>query len=578
VHSNFKKILISLLFVFFFLTLPFLKTKNFILADPIDDCINNNDSTDYCLGLIKDRIKGLESAINPLKTETTDLQKKITSAKSQINQIYSQISNLNKRLTEKEKELDNQQKLLGERVRRYYKSSKKFSPFLIFLSNNEGTSLLQQYTLYQSVISQDKFMITQYTTDINSLGKNKTELETETTKLASLKKNLENRFSFLSQEITKAETYKSALTENLRQLEAKRLASLGLPTTTGSGISCVDDRTIDPGFGTGFAFFTFGIPHHVGLNQYGAYGRANAGQSYDQILRAYYNFDEYQDRGSVTIKVNNGNGVNKGSVIWTGSLQDYVKRIYEVPASWPIESLKAQAIAARSYALAVTNNGQDSICNNQYCQVFKTDPKGGQWEQAVNETSGKVMVVGGQPITAWFASTAGGYTFTSEDIWGNNRSWTKRLRDTSGDINSLDDLKAKAYDKDSPCFYSAQGYRKEYNKSAWLKPSEVADIVNAILLSQKDSSVNNNLSPLDQGGWSIDKVKEELKNKGGTVCNTVNSTSQSFDFGSGKTTQISFSCDTGTYSFDGSTFKSYFNARAPANIAIVGSLYNVEKR
>jgi SpoIID/LytB domain protein len=563
VQFNFKKILV----LFFIISFAIFAIKP-LIADDLQSQIDQ----------ITKQIADLQAAIDPLKTETTDLQKKITSAKSQINQIYSQISNLNKRLTEKEAELDNQQKLLGERVKRYYKSSKKFSPFLIFLSNNEGTSLLQQYTLYQSVISQDKFMIVQYTTDINSLNKNKSELETETKKLASLKKTLEDRFSFLSQEITKAETYKSALTENLRQLEAKRLASLGLPTTTGSGISCVDDRTLDPGFGTGFAFFTFGIPHHVGLNQYGAYGRANAGQSYDQILRAYYNFDEYQDRGSVTIKVNNGNGVNQGSVIWTGSLQDYVKRIYEVPASWPIESLKAQAIAARSYALAVTNNGQDSICNNQYCQVFKTDPKGGNWEQAVNDTSGKVMVVGGQPITAWFASTAGGYTFSSGDIWNKDKSWTKRLRDTSGDINSLDDLKSKAYDKDSPCFYSAQGYRKEYNKSAWLKPVEVADIVNSILLSQKDSSVNNNLSPIDQGGWSTDKVKEELKNKGGTVCNTVNSTSLSFDFGSGKTTQISFNCDTGNYSFDGSTFKSYFNARAPANIAIVGPLYNVEKR
>ncbi len=575
---NFQKILF-LLFLLLFLILPFQKQEGFfVLADSIDDCINNNDSGTNCLNLIKDRIKGLEDAINPLKTESTDLQKKITSARTQINQLSNQITNLNNHLSEKQTELDNQQKLLAERVKRYYKSSKKFSPFLIFLSNNEGTSLLQQYTLYQSVISQDKFMITQYTTDINTLNKNKTGLETQTTKLASLKKTLESRFSFLNQEITKAETYKTQLTENLKKLEAQRLASLGLPTTTGSGISCVDDRTIDPGFGTGFAFFTFGIPHHVGLNQYGAYGRANAGQNYDQILKAYYNFDEYQNKTGITIKVNNSNGINQGSVIWTGSLEDYVKRIYEVPASWPVEALKAQVVAARSYVLAVTENGNKSICANQYCQVFKTDAKGGNWEQAVNDTSGKVMVVGSQPITAWFASTAGGYTFSSGDIWSNDKSWTKRLRDTSGDVNSLDDLKSRAYDKDSPCFYSAQGYRKEYNKSAWLKPSEVADIINAILLSQKDSSINNNLSPIDQGGWSTDKIKQELKNRGGTVCNTVNSTSLSFDFNNGKTTQISLNCDTGTYSFDGSTFKSYFNARAPANIAIVGPLYNVEKR
>ncbi|MFA5532819.1 MAG: hypothetical protein WDA13_04530, partial [Candidatus Shapirobacteria bacterium] len=180
--------------------------------------------------------------------------------------------------------------------------------------------------------------------------------------------------------------------------------------------------------------------------------------------------------------------------------------------------------------------------------------------------------------TAWFASTAGAYTYTSSDIGWKSTGWTKNTRDTSGDINSFDDLFSKAYDKDSPCFYSAQGYRKEYNKSAWLKPSEVADIVNSILLSQRDSSINNNLLPPDQRGWSIDKVKEELKNRGSTPYNSINSVSIAWDKGSGRTTQISLSGDAGSVSFDGSTWKSYFNARAPANIAIVGPLYNVEKR
>jgi hypothetical protein len=252
--------------------------------------------------------------------------------------------------------------------------------------------------------------------------------------------------------------------------------------------------------------------------------------------------------------------------------------IYEVPASWPIEALKAQVIAARSYALAYTNNGSKEICTTQSCQVYKGGNKGGQWEQAVKATEGEVLVQNGQVITAWFASTAGGYTYTSSDVGWKSTDWTKRTRDTSGDINSFDDLFSKAYDKDSPCFYSAQGYRKEYNKSAWLKPNEVADIVNAILLSQKDNSINSHLAPPDQGGWSIDRVKEELKNRGTSPYNTINSISVSWDKSLGQTTQVNISGDVGSVSFDGATFKTYFNSRAPANIAIVGSLYNVERR
>ncbi|MFH2118604.1 MAG: SpoIID/LytB domain-containing protein, partial [Candidatus Paceibacterota bacterium] len=345
---------------------------------------------------------------------------------------------------------------------------------------------------------------------------------------------------------------------------------------------CTDDRNLDPGFGNAYAFYTFGIPHRVGMSQYGAYGRAQAGQSYDQILRAYFNFDGYEDRGSVNIKVNNGNGINDGSVIWTGSLEDYVKRIYEIPASWPKAALEAQAIAARSYVLSVTNNGNDSICANQHCQVFKTDPKGGDWDGAVGSTPGKVMVVGGQPISAWYASTAGGYTFTNSDVWGGSqRSWTKRVRDTSGDVGSFSDLLSKAYDKDSPCMYAAQGYRSQYGNSAWLKGEEVADIVNVILLARADSSTKDHLYQTDKphpyGGevWDEARVRQELQNrKISPLTNVSNVSISGVDWGTGITTNITIE----GRSMGGDEFKDWFNLRAPANIQIVGPLFNVERK
>jgi len=553
VNSIFKKI--SIIF-FVFLAIFLITQPSFANID--DD-----------IAKIQQQISSLESAIAPLKNESTDLQKKITLYRSQMKSIGVQINQLNQKLVDKEADLEVQKILLGERVKRYYKNSKKFSVLLIFFANNSSSSILQQYTWYQSIISRDKDTITQYAKDINSLTENKTKLEKEKTKLASLQKNLETRFSFLSNEIGKAENYKAKLTQDLLNLEAQRISGLNLPTSVGSGLSCVDDRKVDPGFGTGFAFFTFGIPHHVGLNQYGAYGRAKAGQDYKTILNAYYNNTTLEKKSNVTLKVK-----GYGSM----SLETYLLGIYEVPESWPIEALKAQVIAARSYALAYTNNGANEICTTQACQVYKGGNKGGQWEQAVKATEGEVLVQNGQVITAWFASTAGGYTFTSSDVGWKSTGWTKRSRDTTGDINSFDDLFAKAYDRESPCFYSAQGYRKEYNKSAWLKPSEVADIVNSILLSQKDSSINSNLSPPDKSGWSIDKVKQELKSRGGTPFNTINSVSVSWDKGSGQTTQITLTGDGGSATFEGPTFKTYFNSRAPANIAIVGPLYNVEKR
>jgi len=570
VHLNFKKIL--LFFLFLFLTLS---VSNIVFSKSIDEEIAD----------IQKQINDINNAIAPLQKESTGLQSKITSAKSQITKIEKEVDNLSQKLIDKEADLEVQKLLLGERVKRYYKNSKKFNPLIIFFTNNESSSLLQQYTWYQAIINQDKNTITQYNTDIKTLNDNKTKLEGEKTKLATLKKSLESRFGFLAGEIQKAETYKNKLTQDLLNLEAQRIDSLNLPTSAFGTLSCVDDRTIDPGFGTGFAFFTFGIPHHVGLNQYGAQGRAKAGQNYKDILNAYFNNISIEKKSNITIKVD-----GFGSM----SLEQYMLGIYEVPNDWPIEALKAQAVAARSYAMAFTNSGANSICTTQKCQVYKGGNKGGNWEQAVKATEGEVLTQNGQIVKAYFASTAGGYTYLTTDInWpGSNPSFIKRTRDTSGEINSFDDLKNKAYDKESPCFYSAQGWRTNESgkKTAWLKPSEVADIINATLLGQADSSTQKHLCQIDVSGgrckvgnesyevWSSDKVKEELKNKGGTVCNTVNSTSLSFDFNNGKTTQISFICDSSSHSFDGSTFKSYFNARAPANISIVGPLFNVEKR
>jgi len=576
VKQIFKISFLSILLFIFFLSFNLL-ISHIIFADDLTDQINT----------ITKQITDLENAINPLKKESGDVQSKISQYKIQIQKVESQMTDLTQRLVDKEADLEIQKLLLSERVKRYYKNTKKFNPLLLFFASGDSSSLLQQYAWYQSIIGQDKSNISQYSQEISTLNQNKINLQNEQAKIAKLKKDLEDRFGFLTNEIQKAETYKAQLSQKLQNLEAQRIAGLGLPTSAAGTMSCVDDRTRDPGFGTGFAFFTFGIPHHIGLNQYGAYGRANAGQNYHDILNAYYNNISFDHRSGITIKVNNSNEVNHGNIIWTGSLEDYVKRIYEVPSSWPSEALKAQAIAARSYVLATTNNGQDSICANQYCQVFKTDPKGGAWDQAVNDTSGEVMIKDGQVIKAYFASTAGGYTYFTTDVkWtGSNPGYIKRVRDTSGDINSFSDLFSKAYDKDSKCFYAAQGYRAEYNKSAWLKPSEVADIVNTVLLYQKDSSLQNHLCYKNDSSngctdtWGSDQVKTELKNRGGNPFNSISSASVSdWDKSIGRTTTLSFSGDNGSVSLDAQLFKSIFNIRAPANISIVGPLFNIEKR
>ncbi|MDQ1372951.1 MAG: stage sporulation protein [Actinomycetota bacterium] len=98
-------------------------------------------------------------------------------------------------------------------------------------------------------------------------------------------------------------------------------------------------------------------------------------------------------------------------------LDDYMKGISEVPVQWPAEAQKAQAIAARTYALwemAHKAKGEIAdICPTQACQVYagmakERRPGAAAWSAAVDATAGQVLVWRGGPINAKYSSTNGG--------------------------------------------------------------------------------------------------------------------------------------------------------------------------
>jgi peptidoglycan hydrolase-like amidase len=111
------------------------------------------------------------------------------------------------------------------------------------------------------------------------------------------------------------------------------------------------------------------------------------------------------------------------------TLDQYVEGVVpaEMPASWPAEALKAQAVAARSYALAYEQrNGYNSICDYAACQMYVGDPAQdpaiGSYakdsDAAVAATSGQVLACNssgqcgnpGQVAFTEFSASTGGYT------------------------------------------------------------------------------------------------------------------------------------------------------------------------
>jgi stage II sporulation protein D len=108
----------------------------------------------------------------------------------------------------------------------------------------------------------------------------------------------------------------------------------------------------------------------------------------------------------------------------------YLEGIAEVPSSWPRAALDAQAIAARSYALATTGwSGAEgetlgpAICATASCQVYRgipvpADPTYPRWVRAVHRTDGLVLLTGGRPATTVYYSTSNGRTYGNEDVFG----------------------------------------------------------------------------------------------------------------------------------------------------------------
>ncbi|WP_138495677.1 SpoIID/LytB domain-containing protein [Paenibacillus pinistramenti] len=94
----------------------------------------------------------------------------------------------------------------------------------------------------------------------------------------------------------------------------------------------------------------------------------------------------------------------------------------EVSSSWPIESLKAQAVAARSYALfqSPTKFKIAGVVDTTLSQVYSgTGTEADSIRQAVDSTAGEVLMSGGKMIEGVFSSNSGGMTADPSEVWGN---------------------------------------------------------------------------------------------------------------------------------------------------------------
>ena len=123
------------------------------------------------------------------------------------------------------------------------------------------------------------------------------------------------------------------------------------------------------------------------------------------------------------------------TVINEVSLEEYLYGVVaaEMSPAWPAEALKAQAVAARTFALynrsKHAGDGFDS-CATTHCQVYNgAADEAASVRNAVDATKGEVLYYQGQPIYAAFHASSGGMTENSEDVWGGYLPYLRAVKD-----------------------------------------------------------------------------------------------------------------------------------------------------
>lgn len=532
------------------------------------------DDVQKCLSDLTDAYNKSVSATKPLESQLTAMQKQINDIKARVNSIDLQAQQKKKEIDEGYKALARQMDILHQALQDYYIKSYYNSPLLALASVESASEITRTLAYQKAATDQDKAIITNIVLSIHDLEGKKVALEKEQAQLLVIKKDMDIQSAKLDETVKGAKAYQSNLSGQIAALSAKQQEILNAKSgsftfSIGSGELADEYNASIKGFreaapGGYFAVFSFGAyTHRKGMSQYGARGRAQAGQDFKAILRAYY--------GKEPNSVDTGGSIK---VVGHGEMEfetTYLWGIAEMPSSWHPEALKAQAIAARTYAYRYKKDGKE-ICTTEACQVFnkgKSDNSPQAWKDAVEATKGQVL----EDVVTYYASTHGGYA--SPIGWDTN--------DGSGGSSFID----KAWEKEggSPWLYKAW-WRQHYSNSGatcgranpWLSPEEMADIVNAAIALKTDGIDTGRITPITTDCWggnpySMEELRNVVSGKGGISSATNVSVSQ----GDGSTNSVTIN----GISISGSEFKQAFNLRGPGYIRIPQTgfaFFNIERK
>lgn len=574
-YYSMKNVGTALVVFFILLCLPLASVSAQVCDPSCSSALECRDKIAKC----QEAWNQMEAAKQPHVDALRKMENDIAAFQNKIKQIEKDVVNKAKEIQEGEVELEGLLGLAERRVRQFYIRSYRNNPFVTFFSSENIGTILRAMAYQDAVTAEDKRSITKTALSVKELEDKKTALEKERSSLAYLKTETDKRAASVRTLVNEATAYQTKLTGIIASLTAQQQAILsarsGVFTTSLGEVPLADDPNaspnFNPGFSPAFAGFSFGAyTHRKGMSQYGAKGRAESGQSANDILNAYY--------GKTPVGKDTGGDI---SVTGHGNMnfeERYLMGIAEMPANFPKEALKAQAIAARTYAYRYKAEGK-SICTTQSCQVYsasKANNPPAEWKAAVQETKGQII----EGVVTYYSSTTGGYSTTSgwDTKCGNQGCWT-------GD----------AYEKiaSSPWFYKGWYTSDYFNSSAkcgrshpWLNQEEFADILNAWVVRKQGGSDASRVLPVTIGScgvagasgnpFSMSEMRDRANALGGAYT-SISSVKVTYNT-DGYTDSVVFQTNRGELKISGSEFRETFNLRAPGYISIRSPLFNLEKK
>ena len=143
-------------------------------------------------------------------------------------------------------------------------------------------------------------------------------------------------------------------------------------------------------------------------------------------------------RGALELRPAVFGGLNAINAV---GLEDYVRGVVslESPSSWPAEALKAQAVAARTYAITTSKAGAgwEHYPDTRSQMYGGVGAETASTDRAVAATGGEVVTYDGRPVTTYFFSTSGGRTENFEYAFpgGEPKPWLKSVEDPYDDVS-----------------------------------------------------------------------------------------------------------------------------------------------